>query len=181
MNRKKRISTKTIILVGMFTSIIAVLSQIAIPLPSGVPVTLQTFGVALCGFVLGWKLGIASTIIYILVGAMGTPVFHNFTGGLGILVGKTGGFIFGFVFLALFCGISMKIKFKYARIVIALVGVVICHFLGIVQFSLIMDLSFIQSAILVSIPFLLKDIISIAIGYFIAIAVRSRIIAANIF
>ena len=97
-------STKTMIITAMFAAVIAVLAQIAFPLPSGVPVTLQTFAVALTGVVLGAKLGTISTFIYILLGAVGVPVFSGFNGGLGAIVGKTGGFIWGFLFLAFFAG-----------------------------------------------------------------------------
>ena len=76
-------STKTMIITAMFAAVIAVLAQIAFPLPSGVPVTLQTFAVALTGVVLGAKLGTISTFIYILLGAVGVPVFSGLNGGLG--------------------------------------------------------------------------------------------------
>ena len=60
-----------IVLTGMFAAVLAALSQVQIPMPSGVPVTLQTFAVALTGYVLGWKYGLASTAIYTLLGAIG--------------------------------------------------------------------------------------------------------------
>ena len=91
---KKKITTKSIVMTGMFAAVLAVLSQIAIPMPSGVPVTLQTFAVALTGFVLGMKLGTAATAVYVMIGALGAPVFAGFSVGLGILLWKTGGFIF---------------------------------------------------------------------------------------
>ena len=99
MEGKKQLSTKSIILVGMFAAVLAVMSQIAIPMPSGVPMTLQTFAVALAGAVLGWKLGALSALVYLLLGAAGVPVFSGMSGGLGVLLGKTGGFIFGFIFM----------------------------------------------------------------------------------
>ena len=96
----------------MFAAVIAVLAQIAIPLPSGVPVTLQTFAVALTAVVLGARLGSLSTLIYILLGAAGAPVFTGFYGGLGAIVGKTGGFIWGFLFLAFFTGAGADVITK---------------------------------------------------------------------
>lgn len=69
--QSKKISTKTIVMTGMMTAVLAVLSQIQIPMPSGVPVTMQTFGVALCACVLGWKMGTASVAVYLLLGAIG--------------------------------------------------------------------------------------------------------------
>lgn len=60
-----------------------VLSQIQIPMPSGVPVTMQTFGVALCACVLGWKMGTASVAVYLLLGSFGVPVFAGLSGRPG--------------------------------------------------------------------------------------------------
>ena len=71
--QSKKISTKTIVMTGMMTAVLAVLSQIQIPMPSGVPVTTQTFGVALCACVLGWKMGTASVAVYLLLGGSGVP------------------------------------------------------------------------------------------------------------
>lgn len=99
----------------MFAAVLAVMSQIAIPMPSGVPMTLQTFAVALAGAVLGWKLGALSALVYLLLGAAGVPVFSGMSGGLGVLLGKTGGFIFGFIFMALLCGLGAAQKNKGIR------------------------------------------------------------------
>lgn len=82
-----KISTKTIATVGMFTAVLSVLSILTIPMPTGVPVTLQTFAMALCGYVLGTKRGTASTVLYILLGTVGVPVFAGMTGGC-ILAGR---------------------------------------------------------------------------------------------
>ncbi len=62
-----KISTKTIVTVGMFTAVLAVLSILQIPMPTGVPITLQTFAMALCGYVLGWQSGVAGTLLFIVL------------------------------------------------------------------------------------------------------------------
>ena len=74
MNRQK---ITTIVLCALFAAITAVLSQIAIPMPSGVPVTLQTFAIALCGFYLCTARATVSTVVYVLLGAVGVPVFNS--------------------------------------------------------------------------------------------------------
>lgn len=94
----------------------SVLSILTIPMPTGVPVTLQTFAMALCGYVLGTKRGTASTVLYILLGTVGVPVFAGMTGGPSWLAGYSGGFIWGFIFLTLFCAIGMKQKNVALRI-----------------------------------------------------------------
>lgn len=76
-NTDKKIKTADLVMIALFAAITAVLSQIAIPMPTQVPVTLQTFAVALCGYCLGAKKGTAAILIYILLGAVGIPVFTS--------------------------------------------------------------------------------------------------------
>ena len=102
------ISTKDIALIGMFAAFLAVMSQISLPMPSGVPVTIQVFAVALVGVLLGWKRGTLSVIIYILIGAVGAPVFANLRGGLEVIVGATGGYILAWPVMTLLNGINIK-------------------------------------------------------------------------
>ena len=66
-------NTATITTIGMFTAVLAVLSILQIPMPSGVPITLQTFAVALCGYVLGRKNGTLCVLLYLLLGFAGVP------------------------------------------------------------------------------------------------------------
>ena len=143
---EKRVSTRSIVITGMFAAVIAVLAQVALPMPSGVPVTLQTFAIALTGVVLGAKLGMAAAGVYILLGAVGVPVFSGFAGGLGILFGKSGGFIWGFLFLALLCGLGCQIKNKVVGWGLGIVGLAVCHLLGIFQFMVLMKMGFAESA-----------------------------------
>lgn len=177
---ERKITTKTIVITGMFAAVIAVLAQIAIPMPSGVPITLQTFAVALTGAVLGAKLGTAAAGVYILLGAVGVPVFANFTGGLAIIAGKTGGFIWGFLFLALLCGAGTSLKSKPLGAAAGLVGLAVCHLLGILQFSFLTGMNFAQSALLVSVPYLLKDILSLVLAYVLGIQIRKQLLRAAI-
>lgn len=180
MNKKNKMTTQSVVLVGMFAAILAVLSQISIPMPSGVPVTMQTFAVALTGCVLGWKKGTMASVIYIVLGGVGVPVFSGFAGGLGILFGKTGGFIFGFIFLALLCGLAVVVKNKVLAGILAVCGLLICHVLGILQFMLLMKMSFWSSAVLVSVPYLIKDVISIVLAFVVGAILRKSLNAANI-
>ena len=75
--------TLDIVYCGIFATITAILAQISIPLPGGVPLTLQTFAVSLAGILLGSKKGFISILVYVLMGAIGLPVFSGFSGGIG--------------------------------------------------------------------------------------------------
>lgn len=167
---------KNTILIGMFAAVLAILSQLSIPMPSGVPITLQTFAVALTGCILGCKLASASTVVYLLLGAVGVPVFANLKGGFNVLIGYTGGFLWGFIFMAFFCGFMIQQKNVFLRILLGFLGLFICHFLGVLQYSLVAHVDLIASFLLVSAPYLIKDSISVACAYFLSILIRKRIV-----
>ena len=94
-----RLRTKDLAYIGVFTALMAVCSWISIP--TTVPFTLQTMGVFLAAGILGGKRGTLSVLAFILLGAVGAPVFAGFTGGPSVLLGTTGGYIIGFLFAAL--------------------------------------------------------------------------------
>lgn len=177
---KNKLATTVLVQTALFTAIIAILSQIAFPLPSGVPVTLQTFAIALSGFVLGKKFAPASTAIYILIGAVGVPVFAGFSGGLSFVTSYSGGFIWGFLFMAFFCGLGISLKNKVVSITLGLIGLVICHLLGMIQFSIVTSTSLKASFLAVSLPFISKDVISVVLAYVIALAVRKALKSSNL-
>ena len=74
---ERKFTTREMVLVGMFAAVLAVISQISLPMPTGVPITIQVFGVALVGAVLGSRLGTTATLVYVLLGAIGLPIFAN--------------------------------------------------------------------------------------------------------
>lgn len=93
--------------VALMAAVMAIAAQIAIPLPfSPVPFTLQVLGVILAGFLLGPKLGALSQAVYLLVGAVGVPVFANFGAGFGELAGPTGGYLLSYPIAAALAGLA---------------------------------------------------------------------------
>lgn len=168
----QKLSVRNLVLVSMFAALLAVLSQLAVPLPSGVPITLQTFAVALCGFTLGPKLGTLAVAVYLLLGAVGIPVFAGFMGGAAVFIGVTGGFMWGFLPMAALCGTR--------RILLGALGLVICHALGVAQFSLVAQTPIGQSFVLVSLPFLIKDGLSVFAATLVAKAIRRGLTAARL-
>lgn len=123
--------------IALFTVLIAVCSWITIPMV--VPFTMQTFAVLLAVGVLGGKRGTLAVLVYILLGAVGLPVFAGFSGGPGILLGSTGGYIAGFLFSALFMW-AMETALGRKRWVFALssvLGLIICYAVGSLWFMLV--------------------------------------------
>lgn len=138
---EKKFSTQDMVLTGMFAALLAAISQISLPMPSGVPITIQVFGIALVGSVLGWKRGFFATIVYILIGAAGVPVFANFKGGVQVLAGMTGGYILAWPVMVILCGIRPKSGNKLMNlavmILLAVVGLMIVEFVGGLQWSML--------------------------------------------
>jgi biotin transport system substrate-specific component len=173
-------STKKLVMTGMFTAVLAVLSQMSIPMPSGVPVTLQTFAVALCACVLGWKMGSVSVLLYLCLGAVGLPVFAGMKGGFGALLGATGGFLIGFVPMALLTGLLNFRTQKAGAFGLAFLGLLICHLCGIFQFMFLTKRGFIEAAMLVSVPYFLKDVISVILAFAVGGAVKKALNTSEI-
>ncbi|MGN0159693.1 MAG: biotin transporter BioY [Brotaphodocola sp.] len=160
----RRFSTQDIVLAGMFAAVLAVISQISIPMPSGVPLTIQVFGIALVGSVLGWKLGVCSVLTYILLGAVGLPIFSNFRGGFGVLTGVTGGYIWSWPIMSMLCGIRLKTDNRllnlFGRIIFAVIGLLIVETVGGLQWSFLAESMPLEAVFLYSITaFVPKDIL----------------------
>mgnify|MGYP002517316326 CR=1 FL=1 len=112
--------------VSVFVAIIAVFSQIAIPMPSSVPITLQAFIIIFSGYYLGVKRASICVAIYILLGAIGVPVFASFKGGFYVLLGPTGGFIWGFLIVAVLSALFAETRLA---IPMGIISVMLCHLL----------------------------------------------------
>lgn len=132
-----KLSTKEIAYAALGTALISVCSWLSINLsPTLVPFTMQTFAVCLVTAVFGLKLGLWTVGCYIVLGALGAPVFAGFKGGFAALLGTTGGYIAGFMFTALIVGTAVE---KFGRripvLVISMVlGILACYAFGTVWF-----------------------------------------------
>lgn len=155
MSKQNKI--KKLVFAALFTGLLAVFSQIYIPL--AIPITLQVYIVCLCGFTLGAKWATASVLVYITSGIAGLPVFSGFKGGFAILFEATGGFIIGFIPLVFLCGLAQKTNMKIFNFLLSLIGLLICHLFGVIQFSLVSEANLWVSMLTVSLPYIIKDII----------------------
>lgn len=123
--------------IGVFTVLIAICSWISIPIE--VPFTLQTFAVFLSVAILGGKRGTLSVIVYVLLGAIGVPVFAGFTGGFGIILRNTGGYIIGFIFMALTMWLmeSMFGRKLWVQAISMIIGLIVLYAFGTAWFMLV--------------------------------------------
>lgn len=171
--------TKKIVLIGLMTAVTCILGPLSIPLPfSPVPISLTNFAIFLAVFILGMKDATISFIIYLLLGAVGVPVFSAFSGGLGKLVGPTGGYLFGFIFLALIMGFFMEhFDRKIVPTIIGMIiGMAVCYIFGTVWLAKLMSLSFNEALALGVLPYLAGDVAKIII----AVIIGPRLYAATL-
>ena len=179
-----KFTLKEIILVGIFAAITGICAQIAFQSPfSPVSITLQTFAVFLSATVLGSKCGAFSQIIYLLIGAIGIPVFSNFNGGIGIILGRSGGYLISFPIIAFIIGYVIERKRNLSvvsLIALMFLGLIICYTIGTAQLAILMKLTFIKALTFGVFPFIPFDIIKIILATTIGFQVRKSLIKANL-
>ena len=176
----QRSKTYDIVYIAVFAVIMAICSWISIP--AAVPFTLQTFGVFIAVGVLGGKRGSLSVLVFILLGAIGIPVFANFSGGIGVLAGPTGGYIIGFLFSALLMWAMEKLPGKKSvmQIVYMIAGLIVCYAFGTVWFVIVYGrmngpIGFTAALASCVVPFIIPDIIKIALAYVLSRKLRKYV------
>lgn len=135
--KHKLFSARELCCIALFAAVIALSSWIAVP--AAVPFTMQTFAVFFAVGTLGTKCGTAAVITYILLGAVGLPVFSGFRSGAGVLFSPTGGYIIGFVLAAIVSG-ALCARFGkklLPRMLCMLAGLALCYVFGSVWFALV--------------------------------------------
>ncbi len=184
-------NTRNLVLCAVCAAITCVLAPVSIPLGGGVPISLATFAVMLAGVLLGGTLGAVSQLIYVLLGAVGLPVFAGWTGGLGNVLGMTGGYIIGYVPLAWLTGLIYK-KFgsnakKSTKIVFMVIGMLAgtaaLYIIGTAWFMFVTGMTLEASLAACVIPFIPGDIIKmvavVLIGLPVEAAIRKAVYAGE--
>ena len=171
--------------VALMAAFTAVAAQIAIPLEP-VPFTLQVLAVVLTGLLLGPRYGAVAMAIYLLVGAVGIPVFAGFRGGLGVLVGDTGGYLLAYPLAAALAGVAAGAVANAPRRRALVVGflwgslaLAVIYALGATWLAVLAGLS--PGAALVAgvVPFVVFDLIKVGLANLVAVAVAPAIAASR--
>ena len=171
--------------VALMAAFTAVAAQIAIPLEP-VPFTLQVLAVVLTGLLLGPRYGALAMAIYLLVGAVGVPVFAGFRGGLGVLVGDTGGYLLAYPLAAALAGVAAGAVANAPRRRALVVGflwgslaLAVIYALGATWLAVLAGLS--PGAALVAgvLPFVVFDLIKVGLANLVAVAVAPAIAASR--
>lgn len=171
------LKTQNIVICGLFAAITAVLAQISIPLPfTTVPLTMQIFAVALAGLLLGSKRGFVAILIYVLLGAIGLPVFAQMSGGLGVLLGPTGGFLLGCPFMAFVIGyISERTSSKLYILLSMVLGLGVVYTTGTIMYSVVTNSTIGQSIMYCVVPFVVVDLIKLFLATSVGVLVSKRV------
>ena len=170
-----KISTRAISLTALFTALICVLSPLTIPMPIGVPITLQTFIIAFAAFLLGTKYSAAAVICYILIGVTGLPVFSGFAAGAAALLSPTGGFIFAFPVYAVLLSLMFYVNKFTAKAALYISALAVLYISGTVQFIILTGTSA-ATAISAFILYFVKDAVLVFAAYLLCVRIRPGII-----
>ena len=166
---KKKLSTKDMAYIGLFACLMAICAWISIP--GEIPFTLQTMGVFLAVGLLGGKRGTIAVLVYVLMGAVGLPVFSGFAGGLGKLLGVTGGYIIGFLASALVMWALEKVLGgkKWGLALSMILGLLACYAFGTAWFLVVYTnakgaISLAAVLGMCVIPYIIPDVIKIVVA-----------------
>lgn len=165
MKEKKIFSTVSLVFMALCAAITCILAPLSIPI-GPVPISLTNLVIFFSAYLLGWKRGTLTYLVYLLIGFAGLPVFSGFTGGIGKLAGPTGGYLTGFIFTAAICGVFIE-KF-HAKIVMCVVGMIlgmiVAYALGTAWFCLSTETGVMAALGICVFPFIIGDIIKMIIA-----------------
>ena len=179
----KKITTADMVLCAMCAAITCVLAPISVPI-GPIPISLCTFAVMLAGVLLGGRLGFVSQLIYVLLGAVGLPVFAGYTAGLAKIAGVTGGYIVGYPFLALVIGwiywkygknaadLKRKILWMFAGMI---AGTVVLYIIGTVWYCALSGNGLIPALSACVIPFLPGDFLKMVVVAIVSVPVEKAL------
>ena len=156
-------STRSLVYIAIGTALIAALSQISLSI-GPVPFTLQTLAIGLVACLYKPKDALASVGLYLVLGAIGLPVFAGFSGGFAALVGPTAGFLWGFLLYAGLTSMATKANSYSVNVFLAcLLGSVACFFPGVLIFKIVSGATWSDTIAWTVLPFILPDLAKIAL------------------
>lgn len=183
LKKEPIISIRRMALAGLLTAVICVLSPFALHIPfSPVPISLGILAVFFVICVAGMKLGTISVLIYILLGLAGVPVFTDFTAGPAKLLGPTGGYIIGYIFLALIGGFFIDRFGRRPLLCIPglILGTLVCYLFGTLWFQYQFQITFFQALMQAVVPYIPVDLVKLVLAMSLGFQIRRRLIRAGL-
>jgi biotin transport system substrate-specific component len=173
MKSSHRFKTTDIAYIALGTASITVCAWITVPFT--VPFTMQLFAVFLSLILLGGRNGSFAVAVYLLLGAIGVPVFSGFKGGFGVLIGLTGGYLWGMLLIGLIYWITCRFlgQLLWVEITSLLFGLLLCYLFGTVWFSALnANYGFLASLSVCVLPFVLPDLAKLSLALLIGRKLR---------
>lgn len=178
-----KLTTYELVLCALCAAVTCVLAPISVPLAGEVPISLATFAVLLSGILLGAKYGAISQLIYVLLGSVGVPVFAGWTGGIGITLGVTGGYIIGYIPMAFIAGLLYhrfgREAFGTRKYIVMFVSMVLAtavlYILGTAWFMAQTGMTLGASLAACVIPFLPGDLIKIVAVMLVSVPIEAAL------
>ena len=170
-----KFTIQQIAMIAVMTAVTCVLAPLSVPI-GPVPISLTNLVIYFSLFILGTKKGTISYLIYLLIGLVGIPVFSGFTGGPAKLAGPTGGYIIGFIVMAVIAGLVIDNCHKpLIQLVGMIAGTIVCYLLGTIWFCIVADSTFKAALGICVIPFIPADLIKMIIAMIIGPMIKKRI------
>lgn len=171
----RKTNTYAMAVTALMTAVTCILAPMSIPI-GPVPISLTNFAIYLSLYLLDWKKGTLSYFIYLLIGFAGLPVFSGFTGGIGKLAGPTGGYIIGFIPMAIIAGIVIdNFSQRWIQLAGMIFGTILCYALGTVWFCFQSGYTVSAALAVCVIPFIPADLIKMVIVMIIGPGIRKRL------
>lgn len=170
--------TKMLVLIGLMTAITCILGPLSVAIPiSPVPISFTNLAIYFSAVLLGWKKGTISCLVYLLIGFIGLPVFSGFTAGPAKLLGPTGGYLIGFIFMALIAGFFVdKFKGKIYMYALGMVlGTIVTYILGTGWLAYQANLTFKAALFAGVIPYIPGDVSKIIIAVINGSIIKKRL------
>ena len=166
---------------GVMAAVICVLAPLSIPI-GVVPISFTNLAIYFALYLLGWKMGTCSLLCYLVIGMIGVPVFSGFSGGFGKLLGPTGGFIIGFIPLAVVSGLAIdKLHNKILQFLGLVLGIVLCYAFGTAWFCFEAGVGIREALGVCVIPFIPGDLIKIVIAMAVGPMLRKALTRAGLY
>ncbi len=181
LSSKQGLSVRQIATIGIMSAVTCILAPFSVPI-GPVPISLTNLAIYFALYILGMKDGTISYLVYLLIGLVGVPVFSGFTSGPEKLFGPTGGYLIGFIPMALLAGFIID-KFTSKRILCLagmVAGTIICYGLGTAWLAYQAGLSLKAALFAGVIPFIPGDLAKIALALLIGPKIRAQLIRANL-
>ncbi|MDE7362717.1 MAG: biotin transporter BioY [Oscillospiraceae bacterium] len=175
--KKDLFNIRSMVFMAIFAALICVAAPYAIPMPGLVPISLGTFAIYLTGAMLGGKRGTVAVCVYILLGAIGLPVFTAFSGGFAKLFGPTGGYIIGYIPLVLLTGIfaDRSAKKRWLMPIGMVLGTAVMYAFGTAWYMIMNGTPLGAALMSCVVPFLIGDTLKMVLATAVSVPLRSRL------